>query len=99
MVGKFGGEKPEQNSKRIFLSQAKGLGFQRGGAINDKEAAIDWADYWKLTNELIKFTAAVAVKKTVEKEIRNILIEIEKEAGESFYEIRFNLGLHIYLED
>ena len=99
LVGKFGGKNLEQNLKKIFLSQAKGQGFQRGGAINVKEAAIDWADYQNLTNELIKFTAAVAGKKTVEKEIRNILIEIEKEAGESFYEIRFKLGLHIYLKD
>ena len=49
-----------------------------------------------MTAELIKFTAGVVGGKTVEKEIRGVLDEIEQEYGESIYEIRFKLGLHVF---
>jgi len=99
LVGRFGGKKLEQNLKGIFLSQAKGKGFQKGGAFEVEEASIDWDNYKKLTNELIKFTADVAGKKLVEKEIRAVFSTIEKESGQSLYEIAFKLGLHRYLGD
>lgn len=99
LVGRLGGEKIEQNLKNIFLAQAKGQGFKKGGAFSVEEASIDWADYKKLTDELIKFTAQVAGEKLVKKEIRAVISEIEKETGQSLYEIGFKLGLNRYLND
>ena len=97
LVSRFGGKKIEQNLKNIFLAQAKGRGFQEGGAFKVEEASIDWANYKSLTDELIKFTAQVAGKNLVEKEIRAVFSEIEKESGQSLYEVAFKLGLHRYL--
>ena len=98
LVGRLGGKKIEQNLKNIFFAQAKGRGFKKGGAFSVEEASIDWADYKKLTDELFKFTAQVAGKKLVEKEIRVVFSEIEKESSQSLYEIAFKLGLHRYLD-
>jgi len=99
LVGRFGGEKLEQNLKNIFLAIAKGKGFKVDGDFNVEKGSIDWADYRNVTDELIKFTAGVAGKKTVEKEIRIVVSEIEQESGENLYEIGFKLGLNQYLGD
>ena len=98
LVGRFGGKKHEQNLKTIFLSKAKGQGFRAGGEFNVREASIDWNDYRNLTDELVKFTAGVAGQNLVEKEVRKAINEVEKESGQSLYEIGFKLGLHQYLK-
>ena len=98
LVGRLGGKKLEQNLKKIFLAQAKGKGFKKGGTSDVAEVSIDWDDYKKLTDELIRFTSQVAGKNLVEKDIRAAFSDVETETGQRLYEIAFKLGLHRYLD-
>lgn len=99
LVDRFGGKIVAGKFKKVFLTNAAGKGFKKGGGFDIEEASIDWEEYRNLTSELIKFSIGVAGTKTVAKEIQATISEIESETGENLYEIGFKLSLNRYLED
>ncbi len=98
LSNRFGGKMVAEKFKKVFLTNAAGKGFAKSGGFDIKEASTDWEEYRNLTSELIKFAIGVAGTKTVAKEIRATISEVEKETGQSLYEIGFKLNLNRYLE-